>query len=61
MAGVSPVVDIPDKKRLLSADEDDCTVQYNRLPVGAWLIERMGLLSRLDPIKKKKLYVVTVV
>ena len=59
MEAISPVVDVTDKKRLLSTDddirEDTNTVSYDRLPVGAWLIERAGILSRVDPIKKKKL------
>lgn len=57
MDRVSPVVvDVTDKKRLLSTDEgEDDTVLYNHLPVGAWLIERVGVLSSLNPIKKKKL------
>lgn len=57
MDQVTPVVDITDKKRLLSAEEgqdDTNTVLYNRLPVGAWLIERLGVLSSLNPIKRRK-------
>ena len=58
MERISPVVGVTDKKRLLSTDEnqeDTHTVSYNRLPVGTWLIERVGVLSRLNPAKKKKL------
>ncbi len=65
MEAVSQVVDVADKKRLLSTDDnqdDTNTVSYatvcnsyNRLPVGALMIERVGVLSRLDPVKKKKL------
>ena len=58
MEAVSPMVDVTDKKQLLNTDgdqDDTSTVLYNRLPVGAWLIERMGVLSRLDPVKRKKL------
>ena len=58
MEAVSQVVDVADKKRLLSTDDnqdDTNTVSYNRLPVGALMIERVGVLSKLDPVKKKKL------
>ena len=57
MDRVTPVVHSTDKKRLLSTEEgqdDTNTVQYNRLPVGGWLIERGGVLSSLNPIKKRK-------
>ena len=58
MEEVNSVVDVSDKKRLLSTDDDQddtSAVSYNRLPAGAWLLERMGVLSRFDPVKKKKL------
>ena len=57
MEWITPIVDVADRKRLLGKEmnEDDETIQYNRLPLGAWLIERVGVLSRLDPIMKKKL------
>ena len=58
MDQVTPAVDITDKKRLLSVEEgqdDTNTVLYNRLPLGAWLIERLGVLSCLNPIKRRKL------
>ena len=58
MDRVTPVADITDKKRLLSAEEgqdDTYTVLYKRLPVGAWLIERLGMLSCLNPIKRRKM------
>ena len=49
-----------EKNRLLSSgDEEDDTpkMHYESLPVGVWFIEWIGVLSRLDPVKKKKLYV----
>lgn len=58
MDQVTPVVDITDKKRLFSAEEgqDEMNaVLYNQLPVGAWLIERVDVLSSLNPIKRRKL------
>ena len=49
-----------EKSRLLSSggEEDDTPkIHYDSLPVGVWFIEWIGVLSRLDPVKKKKLYV----
>ena len=48
-----------EKNRLLSSGEEDDTpkIHYDSLPVGVWFIEWIGVLSRLDPVKKKKLYV----
>ena len=57
MDQVTPVVDITDKKRLFNAEEgqdETNAVLYNRLPVGAWLIERVGVLSSLNPVKRRK-------
>ena len=62
MDRVTPLMDVTDRQRLLSTEEgqDDTDtvqsrVQYNRLPVGSWVIEWMGALSSLNPIKKRKL------
>jgi len=44
-------------KQSLSTEEDT-RVQYNRLPIGIWLVERVGVLSRLDSVVKKKWYVI---
>ena len=50
-----------EKDRLLSSGEeegdDTPRIHYERLPVGVWFIEWIGVLSRVDPIRKKKLYV----
>ena len=50
-----------ERDRLLSSEEyegdDTPRIRYERLPVGVWFIEWIGVLSRLDPIRKKKLYV----
>ena len=50
-----------EKDRLLSSEEhegdDTPRIRYERLPVGVWFIEWIGVLSRVDPIRKKRLYV----
>jgi len=45
-----------EKERLLSTEDDDDTarIQYRRLPIGIWFVERLGVLSQLDPVVKKK-------
>ncbi len=55
-----------EKERLLSSDEeeegdDTPKIRYERLPVGVWFIEWIGVLSRVDPIRKKKLYVYNII
>ncbi|XP_065904156.1 glucose-6-phosphate exchanger SLC37A2-like isoform X2 [Dysidea avara] len=52
-----------EKDRLLSTEEDDDTIiiQHHRLPIGIWFVERLGALSRLDPVVKKKCYQVLIV
>jgi len=48
-----------ERDRLLSSEEDDTIkIQYHRLPIGIWFVERLGVLSRIDPVVKKKWYVV---
>ncbi|XP_065902896.1 glucose-6-phosphate exchanger SLC37A2-like [Dysidea avara] len=50
-----------ERQQLLSKKGDLPRVQYHRLPAGIWLIERVGLLSRLNPKVKKKYYQVLIV
>ena len=47
-----------EKERLLSTEEDDDTIIIQRIPIGIWFVERLGALSRLDPVVKKKWYVI---
>lgn len=63
---VSALPDITDEQQLLSSngntDETNTVqyeVQYSRLPLGARLLEwdRLSAFSRLDPIKKRRVYV----
>jgi len=51
-----------ERERLLSSGEEEIVddtprIHYKYLPVGVWFIEWIGVLSRVDPVKKKKLYV----
>lgn len=51
-----------EKQRLLSSEDGEVDntprVHFQRLPAGVWFIEWVGVLSRVNPIRKKKLYVV---
>ena len=50
-----------EKQRLISSEDEEADstprIHFQRLPVGVWFIEWVGVLSRVDPIRKKKLYV----
>lgn len=54
-----------ERDRLISSEEQEEShaaeihyeTSYKHLPVGVWFIEWMGVLSSIDPVKKKRLYV----
>ena len=49
-----------ENKRSLSTEGDDDSkrIQYNRLPIGIWFVERVGVLTRSDPVVREK-YVIS--
>ena len=60
VANQNPDENACEKDSLLSSgeEEDDTPkIHYESLPVGVWFIEWIGVLSRLDAVRKKKLYV----